>query len=135
MALDFKQAFEDMSAEHNQTPIPKEIKGFLLRHFDARQFEDRKKVYMLMRMKKQNTFLKHLAQCYALIHFWRHMFLNMVEQSDHSLSLMQKSLEAFIEKMVHKTGDEERLDDVLDELFERSHVHTEPEVAVTFLSK
>ena len=106
MASNFEEAFEEMSSENNQTYIPKEIKGFLLRHFDTRQFEEQKKVYVSQITKKQNNFLKHLAQCYALIHFWRHMFLNMVEDSDHSLSLMQKSLEAFIEETVHRTGED-----------------------------
>ena len=37
------------------------------------------------------------------------MFLNMVEESDHSLALMQKSLEAFIEETVHKTGEDDEM--------------------------
>ena len=106
MASNFQEAFEEMSSKNNQTLIPKEIERFLLKHFDTRQFDEQKKVFISLMMKKQDNFLKHLAQCYALIHFWRHMFLNMVEESDHSLSLMQKSLEAFIEETVHRTGED-----------------------------
>ena len=99
-----KEAFEKMSDCDHQTLVPKEVKLFLQRHFDSRQFEDQKKVYMFAKTRKQSKFLDHLVQCYALINFWKHMFLNMIGDSDHSALMIQHSLEEFIAKMIHGTG-------------------------------
>ena len=105
MAPKMSSAFEEMSkAECDVSAVPVTVKSFLKKHLDVYRYEEHKKVYLMLHTKKPNDFLKHLVQSYALIHFWKHMFVYLVENTMGSIEPSQTGLEKFVEKMVYRTG-------------------------------
>ena len=101
-----KVAFQEISREVvDDSCTPSCIKTFLKKHLDVHRFDDKRKVYLMLATKRSNDFLSHLTESYALINFWKHLCLSMVEETDHSLERIQNGLESFIGKMLSITGE------------------------------
>ena len=62
------------------------INAFLEQNFDISQFNARKGVYLMLMNTKPNDILKHLNEAYALLNFWRFMFLRLIAEIQNGTS-------------------------------------------------
>ena len=106
--------------------IPKLLRDFLARRFDNASFKSQKKLYLLLKLRKENEILKHLELSYSLINFWAHLALTLLgegggdeagrgeagggeesekkEDGGYADEKLEKALESFTEKMLAKSG-------------------------------
>ena len=75
MAL-FEAENESFVPEYD-IPVPKSLDEFLELNFDMNEFQARKGVYLVLMNTKKNDYLRHLQESYALISFWRFLFLGL----------------------------------------------------------
>ena len=79
MGLDCLTLTELASIEDDNTVIPELFTEFLTRLFDLTQYESQKNKYLALiaTKKRKRGIYQHLEESYALMNFWRSMYLSV----------------------------------------------------------
>ena len=75
---------KEMFSETSENAGPKSVMEFLEVHFHLSKYESKKKLYLSLMTTKKDDFLKHLENSYALVNFWKNMYLSVISKLDRS---------------------------------------------------